>query len=163
MARSGNLTQLNFRLIIIFCLFIISLALPSCSSSEEEQDSTPAEPVTRYMDSMNKSIKTAKTITNQANLNGVKDQLLYHTMQNGGNYPTMAEFSRLVRNQTGMTYTGQGLDTTAGDRGVVAYIAPVSGKTQYHVLLANSKIIQISKEELDAKLKISEKLKKTGA
>ena len=141
-------------LITAFCLLSIS-----CESGGKDGEQKK-EPVKEYLDSMNKTIKTARTISGKKSLIGVRDQLKYHIMQHGGKYPSKAEFTRLTRGKATVTYTGEGLTTAAGDKGVIAYIKEQTGKDQYDVLLANSRIVTISKTDLDKKLKISNSLRR---
>jgi len=143
--------------IIIIASCVIAV---SCGSGDGEKETKEEKnPVKRQLDAWNNSIKSAKAITRQSNLIGVRDQLKYYTMQHGGKYPTKAQFVKLMRGKSNAVYTGEGLATSAGEKGVIAYLPPQTGIKECDVLLASGKTVKFTKVVLDQKLKVSNSLR----
>ena len=140
--------------------FLATSCLFCLSCSEQETKENKKDPVREYIDTANNSIKTAKAIRSKKSLIGIRDILIQHTMTHGGKYPTRSEYTRLTRGMGEIAvYTGEGLTTSAGNRGVILYMEAAGKKDMFDVLLADSKLVTLTKPQLDERLKVSDELR----
>jgi hypothetical protein len=164
MSRSHRITAI---LISALCLIQVS-----CGGDEEKENKEGAKeketrrigtPPGNYMQNATRVVDKARKVTARVSLKEIRQHLSLYTMRNRGKYPRETEFWKMLgRRHRGVTYTGEGLTTRAGAAGVVVHMTPDPGKTKYRVLQADSKVVEVTKQELDRKLKKSELLKGAG-